>query len=98
MTDKQRIQQIDIILKQIKENDSAKCVNVYESNSAIGVLYYSRVDIKSLKALKKNLKAFDKICLFTQVKTVNGTLADNRLEIDKPKKATLNHIDLNTII
>jgi len=98
MTDKQRIQQIDIILQQIKENGSAKCVNVYENNPSIGVLYYSNTDVKSLKALKKNLIAFSKIDKFNQFKTVAGTLKDDRLEKDKPKKAILKHIDLNSII
>lgn len=97
MTDKVRIKQIDTILKQIKEDGFAECANVYENNPSIGVLYYSRTDIKSLKSLKKNLIAFEKIDKLKQVKTVVGTFKDNRLEKDKPKKTILKHIDLDFI-
>ncbi|WP_291570839.1 hypothetical protein [Clostridium sp. UBA4548] len=98
MTDKERINQIDIILKQIKEHGSSTCVNVYENNPSIGVLYYSNADIKSLKGLKKNLIAFQNLEKLNTVKTVTGQSTDNRLEIDKPRRPTLKHIDLNSII
>lgn len=97
MTDKERIEKINEILKKIKENGFAECVNVYENNPSIGLLYYSNIDIKSLKSLKKKLISFQNLDKLHQVKFVTGKLTDNRLEKDKPKKPVLKNIDLNFI-
>ncbi|WP_346892657.1 hypothetical protein [Clostridium sp. UBA871] len=98
MTDKERIKHIDTILKQIKENGFAQCVNIYENNPSIGLLYYSSIDIKSLKSLKKKLISFQNLDKLHQTKIAIGKLSDKRLEVDKPKKVVLKHIDLNSII
>lgn len=98
MTDKERIKQIDTILKLIKTNGSTQAPNIFENNSAIGLLYYSSIDIKQLNKLRKNLISLQKLDKLHQIKTVFGTPTDNRLEKDKPKKPTLKYIDLDSII
>ena len=98
MTDRDRIEQITTILCQIKTNGSAKAPNVYDNKSTIGVLYYAQFDVKELKTLRKNLIALQKFNQKQEVKIVTGSHKDNRLEKDKPKKATLKYIDLNSIL
>lgn len=98
MTDIERITQINLILHQIKTNGSAYAPNVFDNKSSIGKLHYSSVDIHPLKKLKRNLSLLQELNISQECKKVKGSPKDNRLEKDKPKKATLKYIDLNSIL
>lgn len=96
MTNSEKIQKITEILQKIKYNGHCNEISVFDSDS-LGVLHYSSVDVKELTKLKNNLIALNKFEEITTTKTVIGTLLDNRLEKDKPKKPFLEYINLDTI-